>query len=323
MSNALNSKQLRNPRYWPSWCYIGILWLIAQLPLPVKLAIGRCLGLLLYYTAKERRLICETNIGLCFPHKNQTEQKALVKEIFIENGIGAIETAWAWWCNPKDIAHLADIEGLDILQKKQAEGRGVILLGAHYSTLDIGGLLVSTFTTIDVIYRRQKNPVIQYAMLNGRKRHSPYVIERSDTRQIVRRLKAGDTVWYAADQDYGLKHSVFAPFFGISAASITGTSRFARLSKSPIVLISHHRTKDNRYIIRFSEIENFPSGDDVTDATIINKALEGAIKLNPAQYLWLHRRFKTRPQGEASLYPKRKRKKRRKRNREIYRDNHE
>jgi KDO2-lipid IV(A) lauroyltransferase len=156
-----------------------------------------------------------------------------------------------------------------------------------------------------VMYRFNKNPAWEWLQVQGRKRFFDGVIEREDTRQTLRRLKRGRVIWYAADQDYGRKHSVFAPFFGIPAATIVATSRFARLNNSPVLLMRQTRDRKNRrWQIHFSPvIENFPSGDDAADAKRMNNLLEEQIRLHPEQYLWLHKRFKTRPPGEPAFYP--------------------
>ena len=174
-----------------------------------------------------------------------------------------------------------------------------MLIGAHFSTLDLAGALLSQAVDLDVIYRYNKNPVIEWAMRHGRERRFKEVIERSDARTVLTRLKDGHTIWYAADQDYGRKVSVFAPFFGVPAATITATSRFARFNSSPAVFISHFRDAATRaWSLHFREIEAFPGADEIEDARRINEVIESEIRRHPDQYLWLHRRFKTRPEGE-------------------------
>jgi KDO2-lipid IV(A) lauroyltransferase len=154
------------------------------------------------------------------------------------------------------------------------------------------------------MYRFNKNPVWEWLQVSGRQHYFDGVVERQDTRQVLKRLKAGRSIWYAADQDYGAKHSVFAPFFGVPAATITATSRFARLNGSPVVLMTTHRDiRAHRWRIEFHPaLSGFPTGDDVADATTINALLEAHIRRQPEQYLWVHKRFKTRPAGEAPVY---------------------
>ena len=194
--------------------------------------------------------------------------------------------------------------GVEHFRAALAQGRGVVLLGAHFGCLDIISQSLADLGRIDVMYRYNKNPVLEWVQLRGRRHYYRGVIERQDTRAVLQALKSGRAVWYAADQDYGAKYSVFAPFFGVEAATITATARFAGLNGSPVVMLSHHRDYDERtWTIEFSSpIEGFPSGDDQQDACRINQVMEGEIRKRPEQYLWLHRRFKTRPTGEHQFY---------------------
>ena len=184
-------------------------------------------------------------------------------------------------------------------------GRGVLLVGGHYSTLELGGTLLSLFHPMNVTYRAHKNPLIEAVMTNSRAKHFARVIEREDVRQAMRSLKDGDTLWFAPDQDYGARHSVFVPFFGVEAATITATSRFARMNNSPALMFSHTRNPaGSGYTLSIGPVlEGFPSGDDEVDARRINAELESRIRQYPEQYLWLHRRFKTqRDKPSAHLY---------------------
>ena len=179
-----------------------------------------------------------------------------------------------------------------------------MLVGGHYAVMDVISQPLSDFGYLDVMYRFNKNPVWEWLQVRGRKRYFDGVIEREDTRQVLRRLKNGRVIWYAADQDYGRKHSVFAPFFGVEAATIVATSRFARLNKSPVLLMRQTRDRERYgWTITFSPVvEDFPCGNDQADAQRMNALLEAEVRLHPEQYLWLHKRFKTRPEGEPSFY---------------------
>lgn len=154
------------------------------------------------------------------------------------------------------------------------------------------------------MYRRNKNELLETVMTRGRSRNFPSAIERDDMRGVIRALKNGHAVWYGPDQDYGRRHSVFVPFFAESAATITAPSRLAKINDSPLLMFTHYRRPgDERYIARFSApIENYPCGDVVADAALINRKIEEAIMVAPDQYWWLHRRFKTRPEGLARPY---------------------
>ena len=276
-----------------------MMWTVAHFPFPLQMRIGRGLGLLSYRFAKHRRQICEVNLKLCFPELGEDERQQLVKKTFIANGMGLIEIAIAWYRDIEDYRDRVTIEGLENLEKAKAKGKGVLLLCAHFSTLELGGCLTNMISPMDVTYRPNKNPLFQAAMLKGRKRHFTRVLEREDVRGAMRSLKEGRTLWYAPDQDYGLRHSVFVPFFGNDAATITATSRFARFNDSAVLFYRHYRNADNSgYHLEFGpELENFPSDDEVADARRINELVEDAIRKLPDQYLWLHKRFKTQAAG--------------------------
>ena len=293
------------PAVWPTWILVGLAWLVAHLPVPWVFALGKAIGNLMYRVAKPRRIVTETNIEQCFPELSAPAQQQMVRGIFQQVCIGALELMIPWLNPSKDLAERFTISGIEHLQEAVAIGRGVILVGAHYAVMDAISAPLSECGDIDVMYRFNKNPVWEWLQVNGRKRYFDGVIEREDTRQTLRRLKQGRVIWYAADQDYGRKHSVFAPFFGVQAATIVATSRFARLNKSPVLLLRQSRDMENAcWRLTFSPIiENFPSTDDEQDAQRMNALLEAEIRHHPEQYLWLHKRFKTRPEGEPPFYP--------------------
>jgi len=246
-------------------------------------------------------------LRLCFPELGETERDELELQVFEGMGIAVFETLWTWLGNQhNDPEHVSRtrIEGLDILRAAKNEGRGVLLIGAHLMALDTIAAGLARKITVDVIYRYNKNPVIERLMVNGRSRYFPNVIEREDARGILQSLKDGNILWYAADQDYGAKHSVFADFFGVPAATITGTARLAKFRGSPVVIMSQYRDRAaHSWLVRFERgPENYPSGNAQADAQSINDAIEQAVRRSPEQYLWLHRRFKTRPEGQPKIY---------------------
>ncbi|MFT4937408.1 MAG: KDO2-lipid IV(A) lauroyltransferase [Paraglaciecola sp.] len=297
------SISLLHPRHWASWFAIFLLRIIALLPFKVKILAGAAFGKISYRLLKHRRHITTTNIALCFPEKSAAEQKQLIKDIFVANGIGFFEIAWAWWANPESLRPRVTFEGLEVLQQANAD-KGVLLVGGHYTHLDLAGLMVNLVVEMDAIYRKNNDPVFEYIITKGRKRVFKNVLERSNMREIVRKLREGRVVWYSPDQDHGIHNSVFAPFFGVPAATVTSTAKLMRMGKANPVFVAHRRDRlTNQYTITFSLPDPaFPTGDEVTDATIINRMLEDAIKRQPDQYMWVHRRFKTRPEGEPSVY---------------------
>lgn len=268
------------------------------------MAIGKGLGLLAWRFAKRRRHITETNIALCFPEKSPEQQRQLVKDTFIANGIGLIETATGWCRNGESLRHRVAYIGEEHMARAQAQGKGVLVVGIHFSTLDLGGALHALFFSADAVYRPHNNPLFERFMTRARSRIFGQAIDRHDLRGAVRQLKAGHIVWYSPDQDFGRRASVFAPLFGQQAATIRLTAKLARMTGAPVVPMMFHRNPDNTtYTIEsLPALEGFPSDDEVADATRINQFIEQAIRKHPEQYLWLHRRFKTRPEGEPGVY---------------------
>lgn len=304
MSRKRYPDSFAHPRFWPTWCAIGLMYVAAWLPWRLKLWVGRGIGLLAWRFARHRRHVTETNLRLCFPERDADQQARLVKETFIANGIGIMETATGWCRDPEHLRHRVAYKGMQHLAAAQAEGKGVLVVGIHFSTLDLGGALHSLFFPADVVYRPHNNPLFDRFMTRARRRIFGRAIDRHDLRGVVRRIKAGHTVWYSPDQDFGRAVSVFAPLFGVEAASIRLTAKIARMTGAPVVPLMFHRNPDNRtYTIEcHPPLGDFPSGDDVADAARINAFIETAIRKHPEQYLWLHRRFKTRPAGEPSVY---------------------
>lgn len=300
-SDPIPLKQFWGPRYWLTWLGIASMWLVAQLPFSWQLGIGKQLGLLSYHLARGRRHVCEVNLRLCFPELSDQQHRQLVRDTFISNGIGFIEIAIAWCGNLERYRPLADVKGLEHIEKALSQGKGVLLLGLHLTCFEVAGALFSLFGDLNVTYRaNDKNPLFDAFMYNGRRRLYEGVFERKNIRGAMRCLKQNRMLWYAPDQDYGAQHSVFASFFGIPAATITAGSRYAAFNDSPVLFFSHYRKPDNSgYELIFSDqITAYPSGDDEQDGVIINKLVEDAIRKQPDQYLWLHKRFKTSPPGQ-------------------------
>jgi len=297
-------RQFAAPRYWPTWLLVLLARLAARLPFSWQLRLGAGLGHLSYHLARRRRRICEVNLGLCFPELDAKQQRRLVRRTFVANGIGVVEVAISWNRNPEDFRARTSIEGLGNLQRAVAKGKGVLLVAAHFTTLEIGGFLLSLHHPIAVTYRAHGNALFDAIMCNGRRQLYQRVVERRDVRGILRCLRDGLVVWYAPDQDYGPRRAVFAPFFGVEAATTTATSRFAGANGSPVLFFSHYRRPgDSGYHLRISpELDSFPCADEGEDAARINALVEQAVRERPDQYLWLHKRFKTRRPGEPSIY---------------------
>lgn len=295
------------PRHWPTWLLVGLMWLLAQLPWPVQRALGRALGALAFRLVPQRVNDTRINLALCFPERSEAEREALLHEVFANGGLTVFETLNAWFRAPDYYRDKVTIHGLEHLRAAEAAGRGALLLGAHYSMLDLGGSLSALFFRADMVYRPQKNPVIEYLMTTRRSAHQGAMISYRDMRALMRSLKAGHTVWYPPDQDFGRKHAVFASFFGVPAATLTTVSRLAGVNNAAVLFIRFARAGDaERYVIEIFPATHAFAGDDEADARYMNQELERMIRAAPGQYMWYHRRFKTRPEGAPFLYERKR-----------------
>lgn len=296
--------RLCHPLYWPAWLGLAILWLIVHLPDRLQLWIGSGLGRLLYAFPGKLKNITQTNIQLCFPQLTRSEQLQLAKKNFISLGIGLIEAGRAWWLPDHQLQQHYQIHGMEYADQAFAEGKGIILLGPHFTCLEIIGRLLSMKYSFGVMYRPHKKPLISFIHERFRKKYYQHAIPSHNVRALIRALQQNIAIWYAYDIDGGKKRSVFAPFFGIPTASLTSVTRLVNLSGAAIIPISFYRRDDSFHydIVLYPAIENFPTGDLQRDATQLNHALEIAILTKPEQYVWQYKRFKTRPQGEARFY---------------------
>jgi len=295
-----------HPRYWPQWLGFALLWLLAQLPYSVLLRLGRGLGALAYCLAHSRRRIVQRNLKLCFPELDADAREHLAKQNFASTGIAIFEMAISWWWPLSRLRRLGHIEGLEQLRQARQQGQGVILLAAHFTTLEIGAALLGGQHSIDGMYRTHNNPLFDWLQRKGRERHNAesLAVARDDVRGALRLLRQGRALWYAPDQDYGRKHSLFAPLFGVTAATVTATSSFAKLGRARVLPFTQERLSDGsgyRLIIH-PPFNDFPGQSVQADCLRINQWLEHVIRRHPEQYLWAHRRFKTRPEGEPPLY---------------------
>lgn len=292
------------PRHWPLWLGIGLLWSLAQLPPRWTLALGRGMGRLLYPLLKRRRRIALKNFELAFPELDARARERLARENFRYTGQALAESVLAWWTPAQRLSLDVELRGQEHLEAALTEGRGVILLSAHFTCLELVGRLLAQKIPLCALFRPHKNPLIEHFMGAARRRNLHTAIPRSDLRGMLRQLKAGRPVWYAGDQDFGTRQSVFAPFFGVPTSTLTAASKLAKASSAPVVPMFYYQREDRHgYVVEFGPaLEGFPSGDEVTDAARMNALIEAAVREHPAQYLWVHRRFKTRPEGAPSPY---------------------
>tara|TARA_R100001039_G_scaffold37480_1_gene36181 strand:+ start:689 stop:1603 length:915 start_codon:yes stop_codon:yes gene_type:complete len=295
--------RLSDPRLYPSWIGVGLFWLIGQLPWRLLQAIGRGLGRLAWYLAKKRRHIAQTNIRLCFPELTPEEQDELAHRSVISTGEAILEMAGSYNNHRIDLNKNLTVTGMEHIEACQARGEGVLLLGMHFNTLDTCSRMLATLVDIHAVYRPNDNPVIDRLIDRGRRHYVRSTVDRTDIRQMLRLLRSGEIVWYAPDQDYGTAHALFVPFFGIPAATITATSRIAKMGKAAVIPCAHYRLPGGRYEIEFgAPLDGFPSGDEEADTARINQTIEHYVRKHPEQYLWVHKRFKHQPPGQPKRY---------------------
>jgi len=296
------------PRYWLTWIGVLFLYVISWLPQKLQLGLGKLLGRLVHKFMKRRRHIAEVNIKLCFPDMSEAEQKKLVLKNMENTGIAMVETGMAWWWPQWRVKNVyGSIKGLEHFERVQASGKGVLLLVPHFLHLEMTSRVMGLKCQGLGFYRPHNNPLMEYFTTNGRLRSNEYLIGRKDVKGLLKSLKNKKVCYYLPDQDYGRNRCEFVPFYAVpDTATTTGTLMFAGSKNCETMSLISHRDDNGKYHLEIiPELENFPSGDDKADVTRVNQRVEQAINTAPAQYMWLHRRFKTRPdKNTPSFYKK-------------------
>ena len=291
-----------HPKFFPTWILILLMRIGVFIPFNAQVIIGRTIGKVMYPLMSKLRSTAYSNISHCFPEKKQSQVNALVKSHFEAIGISLFETANAYYASDKKIIKLLTTKNEHFFKDALKQEGGIILLCAHFMPLMLGSRALLINHTIANIYRPQNNKLFDQAMVKGYKNHGAVMIKSTDTRSIVKAINNSLPIWYAPDQDLGEKNSVFALLFGIPTATASATARLAKNNNTRVIPYSFIRTKKG-YEMSFEEpLQNFPSNNPVDDATTTNMILEKQIKKTPEQYLWIHRRFKTRPEGAKNFY---------------------
>ncbi|TYT25883.1 LpxL/LpxP family Kdo(2)-lipid IV(A) lauroyl/palmitoleoyl acyltransferase [Luteimonas viscosa] len=285
-------------RHWPTWLGIGAMALAARLPWLWQRAIGRGIGTLLRHLLRERRAVAARNLALCFPELDEAAREALLRAHFTSLGIGLFEFARAWWGSVEPMRRRLVVEGLEHIEAARAGGRGVIVVSGHFSTLEMCGRLMCDHVPLAGMYRPHAEPAMEWAVRRGRARYAAAMFPKQDVRSAVRHLKQGGLLWYAPDQDPSRGDAVYVPFFGQPAHSLTSTHALARMSGAAVVLYQHRRRADGGYTLTlWPAMEDYPSRDATADTARVIAGIETMARAAPDQYLWIHRRFKRRPDG--------------------------
>lgn len=282
-----------HPKYYGFWLAIGFLLVAQSLPFKLQWQLSKGMGWLAFHLARSRRHVAQVNLDICFPDMPQPEKKQLIKKIFHESIQGYFDSATAWFGNYARFKPTLDVIGKEHMQAVLDNGQGVIMAGGHFSILDLAGSLVSLVFDVSLTYRPLDNKLMNAVMMRGRYRYAKKCYGKKDVRGFVKCLRGGNILWYAPDQDYGRKQSVFTPFFDRTAATVTGLTSLSRLGNARVVPFSFFRKPNcHEYVLEF-----YPAlpqtGDESADALAYNQWLESVVQRHPEQYYWLHRRFKT------------------------------
>jgi KDO2-lipid IV(A) lauroyltransferase len=283
---------------------VFILWLLHFLPFRVLVGIGNALGSLFYVVARRRRRIGDINLKLCFPNMSEAERKKLLHEHFRLFTRALIERSLLWWASAERLNALISVEGIEHFEA--AKGKPMILLTPHFVGMDAGGQWIAQQVDAMSMYSRQRSPYLTDLLLKkrGRFRHQRLYARQEGLRPIIKGLRENRPFFYLPDQDQGIKDGAFIPFFGVPAATMISVPRIAKMTGAKIVPnVTRLLPGGGGYVLTFYPAwENYPSGDDIADARRMNEFIEQRVLEIPEQYFWLHRRFKTRPEGEARFY---------------------
>lgn len=283
---------------------MGVLRLICALPRSLSMGIGRLIGHITHAAGGSRRAIVRRNIELCFPELSAAERNALAKAHFIALGMSIIEMGLGRWGSDELHLKIGKLEGVEHLDAAIDSGKGVILLSAHFTTLEImGRVLTLNCPPFDAVYRKNRSDFITELLRTGREVSADDTIEKRDIKKMVRNLRKGRPVWYAPDQSYDRKGSEVIEFFGVPSMHTTATSALARLGKAITLPFFPKRLEDGSYVFKIlPPLEDFPSDDEIGDTRKYIEVLEEHIRECPEQYFWIHRKFKNLPDGYPDYY---------------------
>lgn len=289
------------PQRWPMWAALWLLKSLARRDYPSLLRFGGRLGDLARRLPLPQRKVVRRNLELCFPEMAATERQRLLEAHFREAGISLPETALAWFAPREKLLSLVRFEGLEEFDRLTASGQGVILLAAHFTTLEIGARFITAAREVHAVYKPSSDPLLSEFFKKYRGAVAASMIASDDIRAMVRVLRAGGAVWYAPDQAFRGKGAEMVPLFGVPVATNTATSRLARMTGARVMPYFVERLPgDEGYLVRIEKpLEHFPSDDSIADTARHHALIEAEARRIPAQYLWLHKRFK----GLSSDYP--------------------
>lgn len=306
VESAQFSSHLYHPKYWLLWFGVALIRLTQLLPLRLQMKLGAGIGRFAMSIAGSRVNTAKRNLELCFPDMSKQERETLLKRNFEETGKAIFDSVNAWWWSDAKVQKHMTIKGEENLTSVLDNGQGVILFAVHCLPLEMGARILGQCREGVGVYRPHNNAVMEYLQVNGRLKSNKALVPKRDIRQMIRSLKAPEFVWYTADQDFGRSSAEFMPFFAVKdAATITGATSLSKMGKAKVVPFFVERDEgDSGYTIEMMPaLDNFPGENAYEDTLRGNKIIESLISRNLHQYMWLHRRFKTRPnEDDPSLY---------------------
>ncbi|MFL0804655.1 MAG: LpxL/LpxP family Kdo(2)-lipid IV(A) lauroyl/palmitoleoyl acyltransferase [Agarilytica sp.] len=308
MGRVTFSLRLFHPKYWLVWLGFGCWYVFVQiLPFRVLMWCGAMLGRVAAMLSERRSIVARKNIALCFPELSEAEQNDLFWRSMESVGRGVVDSGIAWFWPKWRLKRVLDIEGFPLLMDALADGQGVLLYNYHFTSMEIGlAAINSSYPEQNYgVYRPHANAVYEYLMRKGRERHGPetVAVPRKDVRKMVKALRTGNILFYLPDQDYGRRYSVFVPFMGVDAATVTAGSQLAKMGRAKVLSYCATRKPDGSgYRVKiYPPIDGYGQNEN-DDACNVNQFLEARIRECPEQYLWVHRRFKSRPDGQHDFY---------------------
>lgn len=283
-----------------------LLWMLRVLsywPLPMLRGTGAVLGSLLYAVARSRRHVVHTNLRVCFPHWSDAQRETVVREVFVRFAQAWLDRAWLWHRGPECIRARVHVRGE---VARLHEDQATVLFAPHFMGLDVGwtALTLEVKRPWTTIFTPQRNRVADAWIAQGRQRFGQVRLFRREdgVKPIVSALRAQALLYLLPDMNFGESESIFVPFYGVPAATVPSLSRFAKLGRARVMPVLTRMTDDGYEVEVLPAWDDFPTDDALADTALMNARLQTWIDANPAQYFWVHKRFKTRPEGEPSIY---------------------
>jgi len=301
--NEAVDKPPLSPRTWPAWVGIAFGWTIARWPWGLARAVAPWFGKFMFACMIARRRVARRNLEICFPELDTAAREGLLRAHFASLGMAVFEFLRAWWGRLQPVDQGFEVQGLEYIAAGKETGGGVILISPHFTTLEMCTRLLCQRAAVAGMYRPHDSEALDWAVRRGRMRHAAAMFARDELRPAVKYLKGGGVLWFAPDQESRRGDSVFVPFFGHPAWSLTSTHQLARLSGALVLPLFHERLDDGRYRVEIgAPMPDFPSKDALADTARVMALIEAQIRRVPPQYLWIHKRFKTQPEGTPSPY---------------------